>query len=118
MSETLITLDPGSFAWSTTCPGFEVGGNGTVEAAVHAHNAVVTELFGYLSKATEFRLSRDVYVSWRGETGWAVTDGAMVLNRSGEWEFESSARRTDKFLERTRFTLEDAFQRAKAALKD
>lgn len=60
-----------------------------------------------------------VRVVWRGRGLWAVQRGgfSQVLNDDDEWEFEASpSNRDDDFLERCRFSFEDAVARAKQAI--
>ncbi len=55
------------------------------------------------------RLVRDLRIEWRGETGWTVSYNGTVLNRFGQMEYEPlPSSRTDEFIERTRYSLEEA----------
>ena len=62
--------------------------------------------------ATEFRLNDDLLIKWRGHDRWAITDRFQnVMLRNGEWEHEPMpSNRSEEFLERTRFTLDEAFE--------
>ena len=50
-------------------------------------------------------------VESRGKSGWAITKGAVCLNKSGEWEYEPMpSHRTDAFIKHTRWaTPQEAF---------
>jgi hypothetical protein len=64
-----------------------------------------------LSLATEFTCG-NFTISSRGNGKWAVLDVPWVLNRNGEFEHEPlNSNRTDEFLERTRYTFEEAWQK-------
>jgi hypothetical protein len=71
----------------------------------------VAELKRRLSLATEFTLTADLVIASRGHGKWAVTDRFQnVLNRDQEWEHEPMpSNRTDEFIARTRFSLDEAF---------
>lgn len=52
---------------------------------------------------------RDLRIEWRGAGAWVVTDGGLVLNSSNDWEYEPQpSSRTVEFLQRTRFSFEEA----------
>lgn len=55
-----------------------------------------------------------VYVSYRGDGRWAVTDGFMCLHRDGVgWDFEpSGSNRENQWLTDHRFTLLEAARHA------
>lgn len=73
-----------------------------------------------LPNATEFTFgdtehSGPVFVCARGNDRWAVMWRAWVLNRDGKWEYEPSpSSRDDAFIARTRWTLNEALDRARA----
>jgi len=70
-----------------------------------------------LSLASTFWLNGSIAIERRANDSWAIKDGGNVLCADGEWEYEPfPSSRTDEFIARTRFTLDDAFHRAKAAL--
>lgn len=57
--------------------------------------------------------SSSLRIVWRGSGVWAVVETGCCLNHDGEWEVEPMpSNRDDKFLERCRFTLDDAARRA------
>ena len=58
-----------------------------------------------------------VWVKWRGENRWAVTDGGMrCLSRNGEWGFEpQTSSRTDEWIAAHRFDFDTALRLAKEA---
>lgn len=67
-------------------------------------------------------IQRGVRIERRGSHGdaarWAVGFYGLVLNREGEWEYESMpSGRDEAFRQRTRFPLDEAFARAEAALE-
>ena len=54
-----------------------------------------------------------LHIEKRGPGTWVICSGATVLNRNNAWEFEPlPSNRTTAFIERTRFSLEEALQRA------
>lgn len=54
-----------------------------------------------------------MHIEKRGPGAWVISSGATVLNRNNAWEFEPlPSSRTAAFIERTRFSLEEALQRA------
>lgn len=57
-----------------------------------------------------YALSDTASIERRGEDAWAVVDGGLVLNQTGEWEYEPSpSNRDEAFLKRARFrTAEEA----------
>jgi len=58
----------------------------------------------------------EITVESRGDGMWAVLDGRWCLNRDGGWEHEPMpSSRTEEFLARCRFPLEEAVVRAAAA---
>jgi len=45
-----------------------------------------------------------VYIEYRGDTGWTITQGGNCLNKDGKWEYEPMpSSRTEEFIKRTRF---------------
>lgn len=57
-----------------------------------------------------------IKVENRGLGSWAVLDGSRCLNHDGGWEYEPlPSNRTDEFLARCRFPLEEAIDRATTA---
>lgn len=82
---------------------------------VREHNAVVAKLAERLSAVTHFQFSEHVSIVWRMGNLWSVYEGGMVLNVDGNWEYDPlPSSRTDEFKARTRFSLEEAFERATA----
>lgn len=70
-----------------------------------------------LALASAFTLERGWSIESRGHGKWAVVDGPFVLNRDGEWEHEPlPSSRTEEFLARARFDLEEAFEAAAQTL--
>lgn len=70
---------------------------------------------------TEYRIGTDedvknhkaVYVIYRGNNKYVVSDHASVLSITGDWEWEPSpSNRDDEFITRTRFDLADAMKLA------
>ena len=54
--------------------------------------------------------------NWEKNT-WAIRGASTCLNKDGEWEWEPMpSNRDDAFMERTRFTLDEAFPLARKAL--
>lgn len=88
------------------------------EAAAH-----IRELEERLSLATRFTIcdpsnKKTIYVEARGEGDFAVGDNGYVLNDKGSWEVEPfPSSRTHEFIIRTRFSLDEALLRARAALE-
>ena len=63
------------------------------------------------------RCGQPVYVESRGDA-WCVTNGTAVLSIDGEWWSEPLPSNRDAlFLANTRFTRDDAFAMARAALQ-
>lgn len=57
---------------------------------------------------------RDIRVERRGPDVWAIREGASVVNRDGEREFEPMpSSRDEAFIARTRFSLPDALRIAR-----
>ncbi len=72
-----------------------------------------------LSAASEFSLGERITIQRRrqrdGTKKWSVNDSGCVLNSDGKWECEPSpSNRTDDFIATTRFTLEEAWEKAEA----
>jgi len=72
-----------------------------------------------LSKAV---IGREVFVEIRQsstEARWAVCRNGFVLNANDKWEYEPMpSSRSEEFLARTRFGLDDAWSRARECLND
>lgn len=72
-----------------------------------------------LGKAISFTAGYDdkdfqITIENRSDGRWAVVQIGQVLNKSGEWEYEPlSSRRSEEFLERTRFSFEEAWRMSK-----
>jgi len=83
---------------------------------IREHNSAIEQLSERLSAVTQFQFSENLSIVWRGDNLWCVVDrSGLVLNADGEWEYEPNpSSRTDGFRARTRFSLEQAFERAKA----
>lgn len=59
-----------------------------------------------------------LYIEWRSEDKWCITNGSSVYNRLGEWEWEPSpSNRDDKFFKRCRYTLEEAVKIVEELIK-
>lgn len=71
-----------------------------------------------LSMAREFAVGR-LHVVWRAEGSWSVAAaGRMVLNRGGRFEYElHPSDRDEAFLARTRYTLGEALDAARALVE-
>lgn len=82
---------------------------------IREHNSAIEQLSERLSAVTQFQFSENLSIVWRGNNLWCVVDrSGLVLNADGEWEYEPNpSSRTDDFKARTRFSLEQAFARAK-----
>jgi len=60
----------------------------------------------------------EITVEFRDAGSWAVLDGRHCLNRDGGWEREPlPSSRTDEFMSRCRFSLDEAVELAAAAHK-
>lgn len=68
---------------------------------------------------TEYRFGSDtdaknhcaIYISYRGNDRWVVTDKTEIVSRSGNWMFNHSPSNcSDEFINETRFTLEEALR--------
>ena len=65
------------------------------------------------------RDQEDMRIQWRGDDRWAIFNGASCLNRLGEWEYEPlPSSRTDEYLERNRYSLDEAMTVADAYLNN
>ena len=64
--------------------------------------------------ATRYTFFNGISIEFRDTDKWAIVDvGGEVLNSENEWEWEPNpSSRTDEFKARTRYTLDDAFDRA------
>jgi len=61
----------------------------------------------------------DIAVEFRGLGSWAVLDGGHCLNRDGGWEREPlPSSRTEEFMSRCRFSLDEAVEMAAAAHRE
>lgn len=55
----------------------------------------------------------DARIESRGDGMWVITDGANCLSKEGSWLYEPLPSRRDKlFLDRTRYSLDDAVAQA------
>lgn len=102
----------------------------SVDAPTTAHEIIdsavasLIEAADLLATATSFEINRDKFTGGvtverrqqlSGPDRWAVVDGRAVLNTDGEWEYEPlPSNRTDEFLLRTRFSLEEALKLGRA----
>lgn len=92
-------------------------GNDGAADIVLAHADEIDALRARLSMAREFAVGR-LHVVWRSEGAWAVADGPFVLNRDGQWEWEPlPSGREEDFLARTRYTLVEALDAARALVE-
>ncbi len=74
----------------------------------------VARMAHLLSLSTRFQFSDRVAIVWKPGNLWSVVDAGQVLNVDGDWEHEpTGSGRSAEFKTRTRFSLEDAFERAK-----
>lgn len=75
-------------------------------------------LMDMLSMAREFAVGR-LRVVWRAAGSWSVAAaGRMVLNRGGHFEYElPPSDRDEAFLARTRYTLDEALDAARALVE-
>lgn len=105
---------------------------GAMEAAAQAVRAETIEecskLRDILSKAAEFTIAEPcrefpsgLIIQRRrqrsGAAKWSVNSGGNVLHADGTWELDPlPSGRTDEFLASTRFTLEEAWERANQVL--
>jgi len=68
---------------------------------------------GYDEATFSDKYTYSITVEERGDNRWAVKGIFYVLNKDGEWEHEPRpSSREDDFLERCRFTEEEALRRA------
>jgi hypothetical protein len=64
-----------------------------------------------LARALSFRFDDDITIVHRGATGWAVSTGSATVNTDLEAEYEPMpSGRSEEYIERTRFTLAEAFR--------
>lgn len=66
-----------------------------------------------LSKAVKFEISKteDIFIEKRGENSWCVSMYGTVIDRHLERHYEPSpSNRTQEFIDRTRFSLDEAFE--------
>lgn len=67
---------------------------------------------------THGRRPSPVFVEARGSDKWAIIYEGACLNKSGDWVREGlPSSRTPDFLAETRFSLDDALERAQAVYK-
>jgi hypothetical protein len=86
------------------------------EAALNAERSARLAAEAKLAQAVAFDLGGDIAVESRGNGAWAVKNFACVLNADGLWEWEPQpSSRDDDFISRTRFSLDEAFTRARSA---
>lgn len=68
---------------------------------------------GIHPSAYRFESNPRIKVEWRGTGLWAITNAGHCLNKDNQWEYEPlPSNRSDDFIERTRFTLNEALRRA------
>lgn len=61
----------------------------------------------------------EITVELRSASRWCVSNGSCVCNRYGKWEYEPlPSNRGQEFFERTRYSLEEAFEVARKAWRD
>jgi hypothetical protein len=76
------------------------------------------DALGVKPSAYRFDGQDHIKVEWRGDDRWAVIEAGMCLTRSGTWEYEPMpSRRTEAFLKRCRFSLDDALRAAAKAIE-
>jgi hypothetical protein len=86
----------------------------SIAGVTRHHNNVVSQLADRLSMATKFQFSDRISIIWKPGNLWSVFEAGLVLNADGDWEEEPlGSSRTAEFKRRTRFSLEEAFERAK-----
>ena len=71
------------------------------------------ELF---DKAIKFEMADRLFIEKRGKDSWVITNIGSCYTKEGGWEYESN--RSDKFIARTRFTLEEAYKITKKLSKE
>lgn len=65
--------------------------------------------------ATRYTFFNGLSIEFRDKDKWAICDGGLVLANDNEWEYEPlPSSRSDEFKARTRYTLDEAFNRAEA----
>lgn len=69
---------------------------------------------------TEYTVGNSsIKIVWRDKDSWAIIDVGMVLNKFGDWEYESNPSNRDyEFIERTRYDLMKAKDIARQAYID
>lgn len=81
-------------------------------AAGLGDSAIPPEL---INLATRYQLPGGATIEDRGYGKWCIKDGGSVLARDDTWVWEPQpSSRTDEFIAASRFTLQEAFDRAKA----
>jgi hypothetical protein len=61
----------------------------------------------------------DISIEWRGDDRWCIFNGTSCYNKLGEWEYEPRpSSRSDEYLERARYTLDEALTIAAKIVKD
>lgn len=51
----------------------------------------------------------DISIEWRGDDRWCIFNGSSCYTKLGEWEYEAmSSHRTEEYLARARYTLDEA----------
>lgn len=59
--------------------------------------------------AQTLRMLADISIEWRGDDRWCIFNGSSCYTKLGEWEYESMpSHRTDEYLARARYTLDEA----------
>jgi hypothetical protein len=76
---------------------------------------------GIVACAYRFESDREgaIRVEWRGDDRWAIIRGSACYNALGEWEYEPMAsNRTEEFIARCRYPLDEALRRALVAIRE
>lgn len=77
------------------------------------------DALGATPSVYRFSGSDRIRVEWRGDDKWAVVEAQMCLTQSGTWEYEPMpSNRSDAFLKRCRFALDDALRAAAKVIAD
>jgi len=89
---------------------------------IEDYEKIIIHLQNRLGKAIVFKFTEGrlpITVESRGDGLWAVCDPGFCLNRDGEFEAESlPSNRTEDFIERTRFSFDEAWERAEKVAKE
>ena len=74
------------------------------------------ELF---DKAVKFEMADGLFIEKRGKDSWAITNIGNCYAKEGGWEHEPlPSNRSNEFIARTRFTLEEACKITKRLSKE